>query len=196
MLRTLVNNWWLFALRGLFAFLFGMTALALVTMSRMYLMNVLAFATLVLLFGILAGGVGVITTMAALWGAAEYGHAWFLLADGIAASAVSAFVILSPSLTFGRLVNLIAFWAIIIGVCELAAGIHLKKHVADEWMLAAGGFMSLAFAGYLLLGFAVNPGSILQWLGYYALFSSASMIALALRLRALRPSLNTAVAVG
>ncbi len=43
MLLTLSNNWWLFALRGFFALLLGLTALLLVGMSRVYVLNVLAF---------------------------------------------------------------------------------------------------------------------------------------------------------
>lgn len=183
MLHHLANNWWLFALRGCFALLFGATALALVTMSRMYLVSVLAFTTLVLLFGVLAAGVGILTALAALWGAGKDRHWWFLLVDGVAAFAVGVIVVVSPDLTLGRLVRLMALWALVIGVCELAAGYCLKKHLADEWMLAGGGVLSLAFGAYLLLGPPRDPGSILQWLGGYALFSSASMIALAFRLR-------------
>ncbi|HEY4677885.1 MAG TPA: hypothetical protein VIJ01_12025, partial [Candidatus Angelobacter sp.] len=73
---------------------------------------------------------------------------------------------------------------------ELVAGVHLRRHVTDEWLLITGGVISIAFAPCLLLAHAGTVQSALTWISIYALASGLVVIGLALRLRSLRNSIH------
>jgi uncharacterized membrane protein HdeD (DUF308 family) len=81
------------------------------------------------------------------------------------------------------LVYLIAAWAVITGIFEIAAAVRLRHHVAGEWLLAVVGILSVAFG--VLLFAAPGPGAVVLawWLGAYVFVFGILLLGLAFRLR-------------
>jgi hypothetical protein len=61
MLRIMINNWWLFACRAVFALLFSLYVLFIQAANLPLLLRAFAHASAVVLFGFLAFGAGVFT---------------------------------------------------------------------------------------------------------------------------------------
>ena len=84
-------------------------------------------------------------------------------------------------------VLLIAVWAILMGVFEVAAAIRLRKVIEGEWLLALAGVLSVVVGIAIAYLLATNPGiSVLSvaWLiAFYAFVSGIALIVLGFRLR-------------
>jgi uncharacterized membrane protein HdeD (DUF308 family) len=66
---------------------------------------------------------------------------------------------------------------------ELIAGTHLRRHIPDEWLLLAGGVVSMAFSLFLFMSTAWEIAGILTWVALYAIAGGIAMMGLAFRLR-------------
>jgi uncharacterized membrane protein HdeD (DUF308 family) len=95
------------------------------------------------------------------------------------------------------LVYMVAAWAVITGVLELAAAFRLRKHIAGELLLGLAGIISIAFGVLLVAAPIAGALVIAVWIGVYELIFGVTMLALGLRLRgwSRRPPLSAA-AVG
>jgi uncharacterized membrane protein HdeD (DUF308 family) len=173
MSERLAQNWWVVALRGAFAVLFGLLA---------FVMPVLTIASLVLLFGafmLVDGGLAIVAAVRAM----RKGERWkLLILEGAADIAAGIVAFAWPAITVLVFVAVMAAWAVISGVLMVAAMYRLKQ-THGRWMLGLGGAVSIVFG--LLLIAAPAAGAIARtwWLGVYALIFGATMIALGLRLR-------------
>ena len=125
MIRTLAEHWWVLLLRGIVAILFGLIA---------YARPVLTIAVLVLLWGAYALVDGIFEVVAGV--KAKYGTLIFLGILGIAAGLVTFFWTAITAIT---LLYVIAFWAIVAGVMQIAAAIRLRKEVQGEWLWILSG---------------------------------------------------------
>lgn len=183
MLRIMIDNWWLFACRAIFALLFAGEVFFVDGANLPFFLRAFAHASTVALFGLLAFGAGIFTLGAALRPSSRGHDRGLLLVDGFGACAAGALVVMAPSLGLTHLVWIMGFWALFIGVCEFLMAQKLRRHMQEEWflMLAAAG--SFGFGAFLLLGRAFDDHSVLTWLGSYALFSAITMAGLAYRLR-------------
>jgi|GraSoiStandDraft_2_1057267.scaffolds.fasta_scaffold417997_2 uncharacterized membrane protein HdeD (DUF308 family) len=190
MIRLLIQNWWLLFLRGVLAIAFAIFIFAFLPFLPAPFLRQFAFAGLTAIFALFAFATGVLTIAAAVRGAGQGGSSWLMLADGIAVSAGGLVILLAPGSTLTHVIQLIAFIALVVGVLELVAGVHLRRHVTDEWLLITGGVISIAFAPCLLLAHAGTVQSALTWISIYALASGLVVIGLALRLRSLRNSIH------
>jgi len=185
MMRVLINNWWLLALRGVFALLFAILAFSLQTVMGMWLISAIALAGLVVFFGLLALSAGLCTIVAAIR-CAGHNKSFLLLWDGIIICVAGAASILAPRLDLIWLVYGIAVWALVAGVLELLQAQKLRRHIPDEWFLALTGAGSLCLGAYLLISRPTEAILMLRWLGIYAGFSAITILGLAFRLHALR----------
>jgi uncharacterized membrane protein HdeD (DUF308 family) len=174
MLHLLARYWWVLALRGLLAVLFGLLAF--------FIPNITLLA-LVLLFGAYALLDGIFDLVSAI---RSSNHHWAFVLEGIVGMIFGILTLLWPGITVMVLLYLIAFWAIFTGVLEIVAGIRLRQAIANEVLLILMGVLSLLF-GFLIIIF---PGAgalvIAFWIGAYALVFGIMLIALAFRLRAFR----------
>jgi uncharacterized membrane protein HdeD (DUF308 family) len=195
MLRVLINNWWLLLVRGCFALAFAIFVFFFRPLVPSLFMQAVALTGLTVLFGLFAFVCGATTVVAALRGAQARHGLWMLLADGLAVTAGGLVVLLAPGLTVLEVVRIIAVTAAVVGFLELASGVHLRRHLTDEWLLFAGGISSLIFSAYLLVSGTDDVPSILNWVGLYSLANGAAMAGLAFRLRGLRHSIH-ALATG
>lgn len=186
MIRILVRNWWLLALRGGFALVFGLAAFSLRYEIQTPVLKAVAFTSLVVMFALLAFISGALTIAASILGAGKMTHWWWLLLDGLLACAAAILVLVLPALTLVELTHIIAVWALVMSGVELGAAAKLRHHIADERFLAIAAAGSFVFGMYLTFHGVSDVRGALLWLGFYALFSGVLMIALALRLRSWR----------
>jgi uncharacterized membrane protein HdeD (DUF308 family) len=170
---ALARNWWVVLLRGLAGILFGVLT---------FVWPELSFAALVLLFGAYAFADGVLALITAV---RQRGNDrwWLLVLHGVLGMAIGIATVLWPGITALALLYLIAAWALVTGVLEIAAAIRLRKVITGEWLLALAGIASVAL-GILLVLFP-GPGAfaLVIWIGAYALVAGVLLVMLAIRLR-------------
>jgi uncharacterized membrane protein HdeD (DUF308 family) len=166
--------WWLLALRGLFAILFGLAA---------FFWPGLTLSVLVLFFGAYVLIDGVMSIVAAVGDRDENDRWWVLLLEGLAGIAAGIIAFVWPGITAVALLFVIAAWAIATGVLELIAAIRLREVLKNELLLALSGALSIILG--LILVFNPGPGALaLIWaIGAYAILFGALFIYLGYKLR-------------
>jgi len=174
MARVLALNWWALALRGIVAVIFGLIA---------FFIPVATLYALTILFGAYALIDGIVSLVAAVRSARHGEHWWPLLLEGIAGVGAAIITMLWPLLTLVVLIYIIAAWAMITGILEIAAAIRLRRFIRGEWLLVLTGVASIVF-GFLLFT-APGPGAIViaWWIGAYVFVFGLLMLGLAFRLR-------------
>ena len=170
---VLVRNWWALALRGAFAVLFGVAA---------FVLPGLTLALLLALFGAYALIDGVLAIVAGVKAAEHRERFGSLLWRGILGIAAGLAAFVFPGVTAVALTLVIGVWAIVTGVLEIVAAVHLHR-AHGEWLLLVNGVLSVVFG--LVLVFAPGLGLLtLVWIvGGYAICFGLIMLTLALRLR-------------
>jgi uncharacterized membrane protein HdeD (DUF308 family) len=165
------RHWWVFAIRGIAAILFGVLAFAWPGITLTVL--VLLWGAFVLVDGVLAVVSAFRTTN---------DHRWILLLEGIVGIGAGVVTFVWPELTALVLLYIIAVWALVTGVLELFAAYRLRKIIHNEWWLVLGGIASIAF-GILMLAMPAAGAVALVWLiAAYAIVFGLLLIALAVRL--------------
>jgi uncharacterized membrane protein HdeD (DUF308 family) len=124
---SLVKNWWAVALRGAAALIFGILTAFWPDIS---------LTALVLLFGSFAIVYGVFNIITAVRRRRGERRWWALLLEGLVSVAVGTVTLIMPDLTALALVYVIAAWALLTGILEVAAAIMLRRHIRGEWWLA------------------------------------------------------------
>jgi uncharacterized membrane protein HdeD (DUF308 family) len=115
---------------------------------------------------------------------ARRGERWgVLLLEGLAGIAAGAIALLWPGLTLLALLALIAAWAVLSGVFEIAAAIRLRKEISGEWLLALAGVATLGFGVLLVVFPAAGTLALVLLVGIYAVLFGVTLIALGFRLR-------------
>lgn len=171
----LSRNWWALALRGLAAILFGILAFAWPGITLFVL--IVFFGAYMLVDGIFA-------IVAAVRAAGEEARWWLMLLEGVLGVVVGLVAFFWPGLTALALLYLIAAWAIVTGIMEIAAAIRLRREMVGEWALVLGGALSVLF-GVLLVVIPARAGLLsLTWLiGAYAVVFGILLVVLAFRVR-------------
>jgi len=181
MLSAITRNWWLVALRGALAVVFGIVA---------FVWPGFTFEVLVLLFGAYAFVDGIIVLSFGLMAAGSGGRWWPLVLGGIVGIAAGVLTFFYPGATALALVLVIGGWAIVTGVLEIAGAIRLRNLISNEWLIALSGLLSIVFGALVL----VQPGSgaltLVYVFGSYAIIAGLAQLGLAFRLRGLGGSLQ------
>lgn len=181
MLSALTDRWYVFALRGVFALLFGLGTLAYPGLTVL---------VLIVLFGVYALVDGV---TALLMGVGE--KKWYVyLLIGLVGVAAGIVAIARPGATALALLFVIGVWAVVKGVTEIVAAIQLRKEIEGEWDLALSGVVSLLFGLFVL----ARPGAgalALVWLiAAYAFVFGILQLMLGFKLRRLGREAESAAA--
>lgn len=174
MVTDLTRNWWILAIRGVFGILFGIGA---------FVWPEATLAALVLLFGIysLLDGIFAIATSISI--RQNHSYWWLLLLEGVAGVIIGIIALLLPGVTALMLLYLIASWAIITGIFEIAAAVRLRKEIDNEFMLIITGIASIVF-GILMIAFpGLGALSMIWMIGAYAIVFGFLTLLLAFRLR-------------
>jgi uncharacterized membrane protein HdeD (DUF308 family) len=178
MLDSLARYWWAITLRGVIAVLFGLMAL---------IWPHLTIAVLVALFGAYALVDGAFTLASALFGDRRTSdrRTW-LMVEGIAGILVGVVAFAWPGVTTLVVLWLIAAWALVTGVLEIAAAITLRREMRGEWMLAVSGVLSVLFGAVLIVWPATGALAVTFLIGWYAIVFGVVVAALGLRMRRYR----------
>lgn len=176
MLEKLASGWWKFALRGLFAIIFGIVALIKPDQTLQIL--ILAFGAFALMDGTLAVFAGISL-------APFFNRWWAVLLQGIVGIIIGLATFFWPSITAIGLYSFIGAWAIITGLLEIVSAIQYRQVIADEWTLVVGGVFSIIF-GVLMFVFPLAGAVSLAWLvSVYAIAFGFSETVLSFRLYSL-----------
>lgn len=190
MIRALITNWWLLLLRGIFALAFALFIIGLQPLFPSLLLKPMAYTAVAEIFGLLAVITGIFTIFAAMKGATHHRELRMLLLDGVAVTLGGLAVILIPAVSVLEVIQIIASTALVVGIFELIAGTHLRRHVKDEWFLFTGGLTSLLFSIFLFSNSSREIASVLSWIAVYAAANGLAMLGLAHRLYALRHTIR------
>ena len=161
------------AVRGVFAILFGVVALAWPGIT---------LTALVALFGAFALVDGVVALAAAISNASSPVPRWVLALDGVAGIAAGVVTFFYPEITSLALLYIIAIWSLATGSLLIGAAVAGPRF-EPAWLMVLDGVISVVF-GIVLIAY---PGSgilaIVWTLGIFGIFSGVSMLLAAMRLR-------------
>ena len=173
-ITVLARNWGAIAIRGVAAIIFGLLT---------FLMPGLTLAALVLLFGAYALVDGVFSIIAAVRRRASDLPWWALLLEGVVGIAAGIVTFALPGLTAVTLIYVIAAWAILTGVLEVAAAVRLRRQLSGEWRLVLSGVLSIVFGVLMMVAPGAGALAMMLWIGAYAIVFGVLLLALAFRLR-------------
>ena len=171
MADVFARNWWLLALRGVAAILFGVLA---------FMWPGITLLGLVLLFGGYALANGILSLALAFKSRRQR---WSLIFGGIISIITALITFFVPGITALGLVLLIAAFAIANGITEIAAAIRLRKVITNEWLLVLAGILSIIFG--ILLSLMPGAGALVLvfWIGAWMIAIGILLLVLAFRVR-------------
>jgi len=172
--HTFKLNWWLLALRGLMAVLFGVLA---------FTWPGATLITLVWLFGAFALVNGILSLVLAAKTPKGYPKVGSLIFGGLLGILAGLLAFVMPGITALGLLILIAAWAIVTGIMELMAAVRLRKIINNEWLLVLAGIASVTFGVILLFQPAAGALALIWLIAAWALLSGILLMILAFRMR-------------
>jgi uncharacterized membrane protein HdeD (DUF308 family) len=179
------KSWWMLALQGALAIVFGIFAL------------LVPGATLIVLVALFAAW-AVIGGAGSVLAAVQHRHSdrswWLVLLLGIVSIAAGVIAIFNPAITLFVLVLIMGVNALATGVLEIFMAIRLRKTIEREWLLALAGAVSVIF-GVLVLAFPVaGVLTMVLLVSFYATMTGVLLLALGLRARKWAPASKDASA--
>lgn len=117
MLSSITSNWWLAALRGALAVIFGVVA---------FVWPGVTFDVLVLLFGAYAFVDGVLVLSFGLMAAGQHERWWPLVLGSVVGIATGVLTFAQPQAMALALVYLFGFYAILAGISQISLGFRLR----------------------------------------------------------------------
>lgn len=178
------RTWWMLALRGLIAIIFGVATLV---------WPGIALKALVLLFGVYALLDGVVALVVAIQTREMLNLWWVWLLEGLVGLAIGILTFLRPGVTEIALLYLIAAWAILTGAFEVVVAAELRKLIERDWLLALDGILSIILGVLLAIRPAQGALAVTWLIGLYAIVVGALLLVLAFRLRRLGQVLVQAI---
>ena len=182
MLSLVSRDWWVYAVRGIAAILFGIMALIWPGPT---------LAVLILLFGAYAFVDGVALLVALARGdVLARSHKWITGLMGVLGIAVAIATLVWPGMTALTLLYLVSIWAIGMGILQIASAIEFRREIDGEFFVVLGGIFSIVLGG-LLVAFPGTGLLSLVWLvGFWAELFGFSSLGIAYRLHGIDRDLN------
>ncbi|RPJ26996.1 MAG: HdeD family acid-resistance protein, partial [Chloroflexi bacterium] len=171
---SLSRNWWLVVLRGVLAILFGILA---------FVWPAVTWLTLIVMFGVYAIVDGLIAIGTGLSRTKDSPRWWVFLLEGLLNIGAGAVALIWPGLTALVLIYIIASWAVITGVLEIAAAVRLRDEISNEWLLGLGGFVSMVLGILLFLQPGAGGLALIWIIAGYALIFGVLLVILGFRLK-------------
>ncbi|MAU01448.1 MAG: hypothetical protein CL608_30275 [Anaerolineaceae bacterium] len=174
MLSNLSRYWWLLALRGVAAVIFGILA---------FVWPQLTLGVLVILFGAYVFVDGVANLITGI-SDRNVNERWgLMLLEGIVGITAGVLTFVYPGITAVALLYIIAFWAVLTGVLEVAAAVRLREEIEGEWALGLSGIVSVLLGLALIIFPGAGALAVIWMIGAYAILFGALMIYLGFKLR-------------
>jgi uncharacterized membrane protein HdeD (DUF308 family) len=167
----LPRHWWVAALRGLAAIVFGILA---------FVWPGVTLGALVLLFGAYAIVDGVLALYAAVRSGGK--QIWAPLLEGIIGIGAGLTAFFLPGLTALALLFVIAAWAILTGIAEVIGAIRLRQVIKNERAMIFSGVLSVIFGAVLFAQPGAGALAVVWLIGIYAVIFGVAMLVLAWRL--------------
>lgn len=181
-LSTLIEaasrNWWLIALRGVIAVLFGILA---------WIWPGITLLALVVLWGVYSFADGVLSLVTAFRWRDSGRPLWALILVGLAGIAAGILAFLWPQITALVLLMFIAAWAIVIGIFQIVTAVRIRKEIDNEWLLGLSGAISVIFGVLMVASPGAGAIAVVWLIGVYAVFFGVLLIGLSLKLKSLMP---------
>lgn len=172
-MKQLSKYWMSVLIRGIIAVLFGLVALFAPGIALQFL--VLLFGAFALVDGIVAFFLGMSAKSAAF------------MFEGAVGILVGLYIFFFTAQALLIFLLLIALWAIATGILEIAAGISIRKHIADEIFLLIVGVISVIFGTWVFVQPAVSALAIAYIIGIYAIVFGIFLVLLAFKLKSFVP---------
>jgi len=173
MFIQLSRHWWWLALRGMAAILFGILALA---------WRGDTLTSFMLLFGGFALGDGLLTIIVALTQVAG-DKRWWVVLHGLVSIDIALFTFFWTESAATILLYMVAAWALITGIMEVAGARRLDRWVANEELLYQSGIASISFAVLLIIVSKTSVLSVTQLIGPVAIIFGLLTLVLSLNIR-------------
>jgi uncharacterized membrane protein HdeD (DUF308 family) len=172
-LELLSRRWHLVVLRGVVAVLFAVLAI---------LWPGITVLSLALLFGAYTLLDGVTSIVMGLGRGTDRGY---LITLGVLGVVAGVIALVWPQITVVVLLVIIAVWAIVAGVMQIAAAVRLRKVMRNEWFLALSGVITLVLGLLLIVQPAEGAIALVIAIATFALVWGITLIVLGFRLRTL-----------
>ncbi len=186
MLDRMSGDWWIIALQGVTAIVFGLLAL---------LWPGLTLLALVFLFAAYALVDGVLALVRGVRRADRGGRDWWRVVHGIVGIAAGVIAFAVPDITAYALLLVIAAWAITAGTMEVLAAYRLRDVVRREWLLVLDGLLAIVFGVAIIVFPSAGALAIVWLIGSFAIASGVILLMTAFRLRGRARGTGTSAAV-
>ena len=159
---SLSPNWWVFALRGALAMVFGCLAV---------FMPIATVLAMVIVFGAYATIDGIFHLVAGI-DQARSGERWGgLVLSGVLGITAGMIMLLAPHLAMASLMLLLwatlSAWAMASGVALITAAVRLRREIHREWFITINGAILLLLGIAVLVLFWNNPEASILTLGFF-----------------------------
>jgi len=170
------EKWWMIALRGAVALVFGLTVLLWQDPSAAFV--AVAFGVFALVDGLVLGAVAVV-------GHDVLEQWWVVLVEGVVGMVVGLVALAWPGICGLGLLSLLAVWAIVTGVFEIEAGVRLRRLAGSDASLFLAGGLSLLVGIALIAVPKDDPLEIVWAIGLFGVVFGGVLLVAAGRLRRL-----------
>ena len=165
-------HWWDFLIRGLIGIAFGLI---------LFFMPGISLLTFIMLFAAFAFVVGIISLLQAV--TIKDGRWWVRVIEGLIGIAAAVAVIVWPGLTLLTFAFVIAFYWIFTGILDVITAIEAHKYIHGEWLLIAGGILSV-IVGAILLAYPLQGiVALAQVIGIFNVAFGILLVLLAIKLK-------------
>jgi len=174
MLSILLRSWWVLILRGLFAIMFGLIAIAWPDITVFVIVTIMG--AFLMLDGLIEIWVGFL-------GRGRDDDWWTDAALGVLAVIAGIAVIAWPDITARGLMIFIGAVMAVYGATMTYQAIRLRADIANEWVLIANGVLSLVLG----IAFIIFPGagavSLIWLIGLYIILFGVLLIVVGWKVR-------------
>lgn len=169
----LSKAWWMLAVRGALAIVFGVLT---------WIWPGITLWVLVVMFGAYALVDGIAAIVGAVRGVPGQSRAW-LAVTGVCGVLLGLAAFFWPGATSLILLFLIASWAIVTGIFEIIAAFALRREITGEGWHIASGAVSVLFGVLLFVWPASGALTVIWLIGAAAIVFGITMVVAAFQLR-------------